>query len=270
MAEPCSPLWLAYTIQRNLGLDLQISGPKKDKGSQMPAGKINFQGGEHPKVSWPSTGLLSRQDAMLEAEKFLRTCGVIFLAPPTRKKLRSALRNAGIPSGKQGRKNYLIFIRGVGTLLADGAAPQSIADAAARRFNIQSYFRSAGQDAEYAMERTPEELDALCAPLNVAPILTRLKETKAHRKKRRKKEWACSENFLRSYEWRILRMEILKKYGTKCMCCGATPRDGIVIHVDHIKPRKTHPDLALDPDNLQVLCEACNHGKANWDDTDWR
>lgn len=30
------------------------------------------------------------------------------------------------------------------------------------------------------------------------------------------------------------------------------------------------PDLALSMDNLQVLCGDCNHGKGNWDVTDWR
>lgn len=79
-----------------------------------------------------------------------------------------------------------------------------------------------------------------------------------------------SKEFLMSFEWRRLRMMALKKYGPKCMCCGATPQTGAVMNVDHIKPRKTHPHLALDIDNLQVLCEECNHGKGNWDRTDWR
>jgi hypothetical protein len=77
-------------------------------------------------------------------------------------------------------------------------------------------------------------------------------------------------NFLKSYEWRKLRMEALIKYGRKCVCCGATPETGAVMNVDHIKPRKTHPELALDINNLQVLCSDCNHGKGNWDSTDWR
>ena len=42
------------------------------------------------------------------------------------------------------------------------------------------------------------------------------------------------------------------------------------IHVDHIKPRKLFPHLALDVNNLQILCHECNHGKGNWDQTDWR
>jgi uncharacterized protein YdaU (DUF1376 family) len=76
--------------------------------------------------------------------------------------------------------------------------------------------------------------------------------------------------FLQSYEWRVTRMQAILKYGQKCMACGATPESGAVINVDHIKPRKTHPELALDLDNLQVLCSDCNHGKGNWDCTDWR
>ena len=76
--------------------------------------------------------------------------------------------------------------------------------------------------------------------------------------------------FLKSFEWRRVRMMALKKYGARCQCCGATPADGLMMHVDHIKPRRIFPALALSLDNLQVLCEVCNHGKGNWDMTDWR
>lgn len=79
-----------------------------------------------------------------------------------------------------------------------------------------------------------------------------------------------TDAFLDSYEWRQLRMVAIKQYGRACMCCGATPGHGLMIHVDHIKPRKYHPELALTLANLQILCEVCNHGKGNWDDTDWR
>ena len=82
--------------------------------------------------------------------------------------------------------------------------------------------------------------------------------------------FAVTDDFLQTYEWRRVRMEALKKCGARCQCCGATPADGIVINVDHIKPRRLFPQLALSVDNLQVLCNQCNHGKGNWDMTDWR
>lgn len=79
-----------------------------------------------------------------------------------------------------------------------------------------------------------------------------------------------SKDFLTSWEWTELRYRVLKHYGRKCMCCGSSPNDGAVIHVDHIQPRSTHPELALEFSNLQVLCSLCNRGKSNTDQTDWR
>lgn len=81
---------------------------------------------------------------------------------------------------------------------------------------------------------------------------------------------AASKDFLKTFEWRKLRMQALTKYGNKCMCCGASPSTGAVINVDHIKPRKLFPALALELSNLQILCADCNHGKGNWNETDWR
>ncbi len=69
--------------------------------------------------------------------------------------------------------------------------------------------------------------------------------------------------FLNSFEWRQARFATLQRYGRKCQCCGATPATGAVMHVDHIKSRKRYPELSLNLENLQVLCDACNHGKSN-------
>lgn len=84
------------------------------------------------------------------------------------------------------------------------------------------------------------------------------------------------EDFYKSWEWRTLRMTVLKKHGPRCMCCGSTP-DQTALHgapvrivVDHIKPLYTHWHMRLDADNLQVLCDECNMGKGAWDTTDWR
>jgi 5-methylcytosine-specific restriction endonuclease McrA len=77
--------------------------------------------------------------------------------------------------------------------------------------------------------------------------------------------------FYASDEWRELRIRALEKYECKCMMCGRSPRDhGIVIHVDHIKPRSKYPHLSLVIENLQLLCAACNLGKKNKYETDWR
>jgi hypothetical protein len=75
--------------------------------------------------------------------------------------------------------------------------------------------------------------------------------------------------FYRSQEWRKVRYEALKRYGRKCVCCGAEP-PYVVLHVDHIKPRSKHPELELDINNLQILCEDCNLGKSNTDEIDYR
>ena len=84
------------------------------------------------------------------------------------------------------------------------------------------------------------------------------------------KKFVTTDDFLTTYEWRKVRMEALVKYGPRCMCCGATPATGAVMNVDHIKPRKLFPELALELSNLQILCHECNHGKGNWNQSDWR
>jgi 5-methylcytosine-specific restriction endonuclease McrA len=73
--------------------------------------------------------------------------------------------------------------------------------------------------------------------------------------------------FYESREWRELRYTVIKRHGRKCQACGAIDKR---IHVDHIKPRSKYPDLALEESNLQILCEDCNMGKSNKDETDWR
>ncbi len=60
-----------------------------------------------------------------------------------------------------------------------------------------------------------------------------------------------------------------ERYGSlTCECClaGGTSQ----WHVDHIRPRSSHPELALEPANLQVLCAECNLGKGIRYTTDWR
>ena len=71
------------------------------------------------------------------------------------------------------------------------------------------------------------------------------------------------KDFLQSREWKLLRSAVVKQYGRKCMKCGSTPKRPWHTHVDHIRPRKTHPELSLSFDNCQVLCCRCNKAKGN-------
>lgn len=87
---------------------------------------------------------------------------------------------------------------------------------------------------------------------------------------KRSPDYRKDEGFYESNEWRQVRYFALRRADGCCQCCGARAMPDNPLHVDHIKPRYTHPELSLDPDNLQVLCVDCNMGKGAWDDTDWR
>ncbi len=77
-------------------------------------------------------------------------------------------------------------------------------------------------------------------------------------------------SFLLSNDWKTIRRAVIETYGRKCMKCGSTPKNPKMTHVDHIKPRKTNPELALDFNNLQVLCCRCNKAKGNKNQIDYR
>jgi HNH endonuclease len=103
----------------------------------------------------------------------------------------------------------------------------------------------------------------------VRPKMEKAALRPAHRASVLTYDQANSDDFLSSFAWKQLRWKVLKHYGARCMCCGASPEHGAVMNVDHIKSRRRRPDLALDFDNLQVLCGPCNHGKGN-DEADFR
>lgn len=73
----------------------------------------------------------------------------------------------------------------------------------------------------------------------------------------------AKDAFLQSAAWKALRLTVIARYGAKCMRCGHTPRQPLKINVDHVKPRKFYPELALEESNLQVLCASCNKAKGN-------
>jgi len=64
----------------------------------------------------------------------------------------------------------------------------------------------------------------------------------------------------RNVNWR-LRAQVLMRDETKCRLCGATPRNGAKLHVDHVLPWSKGGETVLG--NLQILCEQCNVGKSD-------
>jgi len=64
----------------------------------------------------------------------------------------------------------------------------------------------------------------------------------------------------RNISWR-LRAKVLMKDGAICRLCGATPKSGAKLHVDHIIPWSKGGETVLE--NLQILCAKCNIGKSN-------
>ena len=82
-------------------------------------------------------------------------------------------------------------------------------------------------------------------------------------------KWA-KHDFYDSQAWQSLRYQALSRANGCCELCGQSKSDGVIIQVDHIKPRSKFPHLELDLNNLQVLCKPCNLGKSNKDSTDWR
>jgi 5-methylcytosine-specific restriction endonuclease McrA len=66
-----------------------------------------------------------------------------------------------------------------------------------------------------------------------------------------------------------LRNEILVRNGYTCQLCGATagdpdpfnPNRKVRLHIDHIIP--SSQGGTEDPNNLRVLCSACNQGRSN-------
>jgi len=82
--------------------------------------------------------------------------------------------------------------------------------------------------------------------------------------------WDENRFFFISDQWIKLRYAVLSKRGNQCECCGRSWSVGNPLQVDHIHPRSLYPHLALEEENLQILCRECNLGKSNTDTKDWR
>jgi 5-methylcytosine-specific restriction protein A len=61
----------------------------------------------------------------------------------------------------------------------------------------------------------------------------------------------------RDKRWPALRLACKRRDGFRCVKCGA----GGPLDPDHIKPIRTHPELAFELSNLQSLCVPCHSRK---------
>lgn len=72
--------------------------------------------------------------------------------------------------------------------------------------------------------------------------------------------------------YRVIRpglwYQVLQRDRWRCVSCGRTVADGVLLEVDHIQPRSLGGTNAAA--NLQTLCRKCNSGKSNRDATDLR
>ncbi len=69
----------------------------------------------------------------------------------------------------------------------------------------------------------------------------------------------ASKEYQRKIMTDSLRYDIMRRDGFRCVLCGRTARDGVKLHVDHIKPVSKGGKTVSS--NLRTLCDACNFGK---------
>lgn len=65
-----------------------------------------------------------------------------------------------------------------------------------------------------------------------------------------------------------IRWQVFQRDNWKCVACGRGSQNDVILHVDHIVPRSKGGKDTLE--NYQTLCDVCNLGKSNKDDTDLR
>ena len=168
------------------------------------------------------------------------------------KRIRAVLRRLGLPASRNGQGPYDLLAKYLDqqAIPRNGQSNKNFAKAHVDRLFAEIKPAQQSRPARPAREQQQQVQHLNLYIGNIDP---------------------ASPEFLQTAAWRQLRMLALKQHGARCQCCGASPSDSTtVLNVDHIKPRKTHPHLALQLNNLQILCKICNHGKGNWDDTDWR
>lgn len=102
----------------------------------------------------------------------------------------------------------------------------------------------------------PKENGVKLQQLNAAfkPKIGRFKEYRPIKAAYMDASLKLNQSFYDSLEWQSLS-EQTRQNNPFCIVCGS---HGCRLFVDHIKPVKYFPELALDLANLQVLCAKCH------------
>lgn len=148
-------------------------------------------------------------------------------------------------------------------------AGETLTKGLAWRWLINDYANARGVDMSNVIVMRGVSLKREAVP--TPPKAPAAANAPKHKSKRKQQVYDEAKAFYSSEKWRAVRFIALKRSKGECCLCGRSNRaHGVILHVDHIKPKSRFPKLALDLNNLQVLCEDCNLGKSNRDTTDWR
>lgn len=65
--------------------------------------------------------------------------------------------------------------------------------------------------------------------------------------------------FYKSKEWKVIRKQALERDHYECQSCKQKGKYSKAQNVHHKKEVKTHPELALDLDNVESICIPCHN-----------
>lgn len=90
-------------------------------------------------------------------------------------------------------------------------------------------------------------------------IISCIREAKNRKASDAEKE--ASQYYQRRLVTPGLRYDVMKRDGFRCVLCGRSAEDGVLLHVDHIIPVSKGGRTIME--NLQTLCSECNLGKSD-------
>lgn len=127
------------------------------------------------------------------------------------------------------------------------------------------------------MSELPHILNLEAAIAETEAKFAQVKQLKAKLKQRRSDGKLLYNNWQGSSDWHQWRMQQLDRQDWKCACCTQQMSFGEKTYlangdftlepqhptVDHVLPKSLFPELALDRQNLVMVCWSCNRKKSN-------